>query len=410
MPTSRTTAFLVTALLLYFFANQTQVGWIYVMTALMAGVVLAAFWLGRNALKGIGAERTVLPNEPPHEGEAVSVSLTFHNALTDSHIRTTEQCPFAEPESEAKRISIFIPSITRNAPVKLEYEVTADRRGLHEFPPLQLETPAPFGLFRRKRTLNVPTRVLIYPEVKPIRRLALFDRRPSALLSRPRPGTGTELIGVRPYRPGDSPRHIHWRSVARVGQLISKEFADDSQPGLTIALDLHNASIPESKHTPFEWAVKIAASIGEDAMRRGYALHLLADNTAWPPPPGPISRTALMEYLARVQPTGNTSLADLLANNQNLITNYLVCILPTPDDSVLEPLLALKHQGIETLVVVLDPNSFPNGGAGGEPVAGTLVGNGFDTRLIQFGTDWATQLQDAPERSFALPVAAIAAS
>ncbi len=378
----------------------------YVMAALMAGVVLAAFWLGRNALNGISVERKVLPTDPPHEGETVSVTLTFRNTRTDSHIRTTEQCPFAEPDSEAKRISIFIPAMTREEPAKLDYEVVVDRRGLHEFPPLQLESPAPFGLFRRRRTLNVPTRVLIYPEVKPIRRLALFDRRPSALLSRPRPGTGTELIGVRPYRTGDSPRHIHWRSVARVGQLISKEFADDSQPGLTIMLDLHKLPISDSKHTPFEWAVKIAASIGEDAIRRGYALHLLGDAGTWPPPPGPISRTALMEYLARVQPTGSSTMADMLANNQSLITNYLVCILPTPETAVIEPLLALKHRGIETLTVILDPASFPKGvgSPAGAPMAGSLAHAGFDTRLIQFGTDWASQLQDTPTLTFSRPL------
>jgi uncharacterized protein (DUF58 family) len=398
MPTSRTFAFFVTALLLYFFANQTQVGWIYVMSALMLGVVLAAWWMGRNALKGITAERTILPSDPPHEGQPVSVSLTFNNTRADSHIRTTEHCPFADPQSESRHISVFIPAIPPKTPILLNYEANADRRGLHEYPPLQLDSPAPFGLFRRKRTIPQPTRILIYPEVKPLHRLALFDRRPSALLSRPRPGTGTELIGIRPYRSGDSTRHIHWRSVARTGQLISKEFADDSQPGLTIALDLFNyqTSQSDTKHTPFEWTVKIAASIGCYAIQRGYALHLLADETAWAPPPGPLSRTALLEYLARVQPTGTQPLAAQLATSQLLITNYLVALLPHPDDSILTPLLALKHRGIETQTIILDPASFPTGGPSGATLNGALTASGLETRIITFVTDWSTQLTDSP--------------
>ncbi len=400
MPTARTTAFLVTAALLYFFANQTQVGWIYVMAALMAGVVLAAWWLGRNALKGVAAERAIIPSEPPHEGETASVRLTLHNTRADSHIRAVEHCPFAPLDSPARDLKLFIPSLPANEPVQLDYEVTADRRGLHEYPPLQLESPAPFGLFRRKRLLTQPTRFLIYPEVRPVRRLALFDRRPAAALARPRPGFGAEIIGVRPFRAGDSPRHIHWRSVARTGQLISKEFADDSQPGVTLILDLYHHPYPptDSKHTPFEWAVKIAASLGDYAQRRRYALQLLADEAAWPPPPGPPSPTALLEYLARVQPTGGQSLGRLIAIRSAplQITNYLIAILPWPDFSSVEPLLALRRRGGELLVVVVDPASFPAGGPAGGPLADAFNGAGVEARLIRFGSDWAEQLSPRP--------------
>ncbi len=397
--TSRAVAFLITALLLYFFANQIQVGWIYVMSALMAGVVLAAWWLGRGALKGVTAERTIAPSDPPHEGEIVAVNLTFHNARSDSHIHTTEHCFFAEPEASARALQVFIPALTPRTPVSLQYEVLVDRRGLHEFPPLNFETPAPFGLFKRKRSLALPTRLLVYPEVKPLRRLTLFDRQPAVAHVQPRPGFGAEFIGVRPYRPGDSPRHIHWRSTARTNQLISKEFADDTQPGLTLVLDLfkHPFPITESKHTPFEWAIKIAASLGDYALRRGFALHLLADEAVLPPPNGPLSEIALMEYLARVQPTGTMHLGALLDNRPT--QNFVAVVLPYPDPSVLESLIALHRRGVEVLTVILEPASFP-GGQELEPtaagMAGDLTASGIDSRLIRFGSEWLAQFEPAP--------------
>lgn len=398
MPTSRALTFVLTALLLYFFANQIQVGWIYVMAALMAGVVLAAWWSGRGALKGIRADRLISPGGPPREGETVSVRLAFHNTRSDSHVRATERCPLAEPGSAAAALPVFIPALPRQAPVELAYDVVADRRGLHEFPALQMETPAPFGLFRRRRLLPAPTRVLVYPEVRPLRRLALFDRQPTAALAQPRPGFGAEVIGVRPYRPGDSPRHIHWRSTARTGQLISKEFSDDSQPGLSLVLDLFqhpgsiqkpNAPVQNPKHTPFEWSVKIAASIGDFALRRGYSLHLLADEAALPPPTGPLAEIALLEYLARVQPTGRVRLPDVFVNRP--ARAFAAILLPWPDDSVVEPLVELKRRGVSLLAVVLDPASFPAGGPSGRALAGALDGAGIDSRLIQFGSDWLGQ-------------------
>lgn len=398
MPTARTTTLLVAALLLYFFANQTQVGWIYVIAALLAGTVLGAWWLGRNALKAITATRTISPSDPPHEGDTVSITLTFNNTGSDSHIRTTEQCPFAEPLSPAHSLSVFIPALPPRTPIQLTYEVVVDRRGLHECPPLTLTTPAPFGLFRRRRTLTLPTRLLVYPELKPLHRLNLFDRQPTAQHTHPRPGFGSEFIGVRPYRPGDSPRHIHWRSSARTNQLISKEFADDTQPGLTLVLDLFNHPYikpSNPKHSSFEWSVKIAASVGDYAFRRGYALHLVADEAALPPPSGSLSRLAMLEYLARVQPTGTHQLPTILTGRAT--QTFVAVILPWPDESILEPLIAFKQRGFELLVVVLEPGSFPDGGPSAQSLVGTLTANNIPARLIQFGSDWRTQLSPSAQ-------------
>jgi uncharacterized protein (DUF58 family) len=207
------------------------------------------------------------------------------------------------------------------------------------------------------------------------------------------------VIGVRPYRPGDSPRHIHWRSVARLSghtqQLISKEFVDEAQPGLTLALDLfpHPLPLTESKHTSFEWMVKIAASIGDYAIRRGYALHLLTDETAWPAPHGPVTRQALLEYLARVHPSGENPLARLL-DSRNTQT-FVAAVFPFPDPNIVAPLLSLKQQGIQALAILLDPGTFPEPGPPGAAFADELDALGLQTRLVSYGEDWITQLSTA---------------
>jgi uncharacterized protein (DUF58 family) len=399
MPTSRTASFLLAALVLYFFANQTQVGWLYVMSALLAGAVLAAWWLGRGALRHITADRTVgqasgLPAEELYEGDAVTVGLALRNTdrASAALVRAVEHCPLMPAESPP--LQLFIPSLPARGSVRLDYEVTIDRRGLHEFPPLKLTTRAPFGFFQRKRTLPAPTRVLVYPELRRLRRLSLLDRQPAAQLTHPRAGLGTEIIGVRPFRSGDSPRHIHWRTAARTGQLASKEFADETQPGLTLALDLFRHPYPQtqSKHTPFEWAVKMVASIGDYALRRNYPVHLATDSSAWPAPSGAVTRIALLEYLARVQPVGENKLADVL-NNRPAQT-FVAALLPWPDSTVVESLVTLRHRGLQVLAVLLDPESFPAGGPSARVLADELGALGIESRLIKFGDDWAQKLAD----------------
>lgn len=400
MPTSRAASFLLAALALYFFANQTQIGWLYVMSALLAGTVLAAWWLGRNILRHITADRTVgqdgiLPNDAElYESDTVTVGLTLRNTgrASAALVRAAEHCPLMP--SDAPSLQLFIPSLPANGSVRLDYEVIIDRRGLHEFPPLKLTTRTPFGFFQRKRTLPAPTRVLVYPELRRLRRLSLLDRQPAAQLTHPRAGLGTEIIGVRPFRSGDSPRHIHWRTVARTGQLASKEFADETQPGLTLALDLfaHPYSNSNSKHTPFEYAVKIVASIGDYALRRNYPVHLATDSSAWPAPSGAVTRIALLEYLARIQPVGENKLADVL-NNRPAQT-FVAVLLPWPDSTVVESLVALRHRGLEVLAVLLDPESFPSGGPSARALADELSALGIESRLVKFGEDWADGLAD----------------
>ncbi len=405
MPTSRTASFLLAALVLYFFANQTQVGWLYVMSALLAGTVLAAWWLGRGILRHISADRTVgrdgiSPYETElYEGDTVTVGLTLHNTgrASAALIRAAEHCPLMP--SESAPLQLFIPTLPVSSSVRIDYEVTIDRRGLHEFPPLKLASRAPFGFFQRHRSLPAPTRVLVYPELRRLRRLSLLDRQPAAQLTHPRAGLGTEIIGVRPFRSGDSPRHIHWRTAARTGQLASKEFADETQPGLTLAIDLFRHPYPPEgyqpsgglkKHTPFEYAVKVAASIGDYALRRNCPVHFATDASAWPAPSGAVTRIALLEYLARLQPVGKNKLADVL--NNRAAQTFVAVILPWPDSTIVESLVALRHRGLEVLAVLLDPESFPSGGPSARVLADELSALGIESRLIKFGDDWTTKL------------------
>jgi uncharacterized protein (DUF58 family) len=285
-----------------------------------------------------------------------------------------------------------------------EYEVEAYRRGVHEFPFVELFSRAPFGFFRRHRSLEEPTRVLVYPEVQKLDHFRLLDYRLALETVRPRAGVGTEILGVRPFRSGDSPRRIHWRSVARTGRLMSKQFVDESRPGLTVVLDVcaHAYTPSMSKHTPFEWAVKVAASIGDYTLRRGYPLYMLADNKTWPAPSGPVARMVMLEYLARVMPSGERALAKVLDRDTPLFTPCVAVILPWPDRSVLEPLLELHHRGLAALVVLLDPASFPGGGPRANLLADELFTAGLEVSLVRFGEDWRAQLcpeqEGEPER------------
>jgi uncharacterized protein (DUF58 family) len=402
VPTARTTVVLVAVLLLYLFGNQTQVGWMFVMSALLAGVVLSAWWFNRRVLRGVRVARVVgdRPHQELYEGETTTVSLAFRNAsrLLAAQVQATERCPLAALDSRKRALGLFLPYLPPGRGVAhLEYSVDIDRRGVHEFPALELTSRAPFGFFRRFRRIDLPTRVLVYPEVRRLHHLRLLDQRQALELSRRRAGVGTEILGVRPFQSGDSPRRVHWRSVARTGRLMSKQFADESRPGLGLVLDVcaHPYSPTASKHTPFEWAVKIAASVGDYTQRRGYPLYLLADDEVWPTPSGPVGRLPLLEYLARVQPDGGRPVASIVEGGVLPATPCVVAILPWPDGDAVAALSDLRHRGVSVLAILLDPASFPVGGPCAGPLADELRAVGVETSLVQFGDEWWEMLASA---------------
>ncbi|NJN95197.1 MAG: DUF58 domain-containing protein [Anaerolineales bacterium] len=118
------------------------------------------------------------------------------------------------------------------------------------------------------------------------------------------------MIGTREYRSGDSLRQIHWRSTARTGQLVVKEFSDDEQQAFTVVLDLQaDLSIGAGKFSTFETAIRLAASIGYYATQKDIPLRLVGSSPKWTPPAMPLGWWGLLNYLAKVQNDGHEPLA-----------------------------------------------------------------------------------------------------
>lgn len=391
-PTGRLYTFAIVAVLMYLAANQTQVNWLYVTSALIAGVIPAAWAINRAVLRGITGERGIVNEngrDDFHEGDTVHVTLRLESRPAAAQITLQEACPLRP--IDAPPLRAFVPRVSAARPVEIPYTVTIDRRGLHTFPDVALSSKNPFGLFRVTGALNVPTRLLVYPEVRPLERLPLLDRQTAAMFTAQTAGIGNEVIGVRPYRAGDSPRHIHWRSVARTGQLVSKEFADETQPGLSLVIDRALAPGAHPKHNPFEWGIKAAVSIADYARQRRYPLYVHADASDFAHPHGAVTWDALMQYTARLPAGGAGGLADVLGRGG--FRQFVAVMVAQPDAALVAPLIALRHSGANLLVVVPNPASFP-GEAGDDAAAfvGSLRGAEVAVMVLAYGEDYAAAL------------------
>lgn len=401
-PTSRGWIILGVALLLYFFASQTQVGWLYVMAALLAGAWGSTWRMPGRMLRGLTLQRRLNGRLNPdeveiHAGQTVTVSLRLQNAARAAalQVRGLEPCPLA-PAAEREH-PFFAASVPAHGQTDLSYTVTCTRRGWYEFPPIQLSTRAPFGFWQARRTAAVPTGVLVFPEYRELKQLALFERAPAPQNLIARSGLGSEFIGVREYRPGDSLRHIHWRTTARAGRLIVKEFAEETLPGLTLALDLRAASVigAEDNNT-LELAIKAAASLAHYASQRGLTVTLATNSVQWPAPAGPVNWWQTMHYLARVQADAAGPFARCLEDLRG--APFVAALFPAPDFEALPALLELHHTGTAVLVVIIDSTAFRLNGYSkthtAQALAEQLRAAGLDARVIGNEPKWEETLAE----------------
>ena len=146
-------------------------------------------------------------------------------------------------------------------------------RGRYRLGPLRISSGFPFGLFNRKLTLPQCETIYVYPRLGQLTRrwlgrhrqaLAGADRRQR------RPGPEGDFYGVREWQSGDGLRLIHWRSSARTGKLVARQFEQPHNRDAAVLLDLWTSDHPSHAELEnVELAVSFAATVLADLCRQG---------------------------------------------------------------------------------------------------------------------------------------------
>jgi uncharacterized protein (DUF58 family) len=83
---------------------------------------------------------------------------------------------------------------------------------------------------------------------------------------------------IREYVPGDGQRHIHWKSTAKTGRLMVRQFEESRRARMAVLLGTN----PLEFATPdeFELAVSVAGSLGTRAIRDGRDVSVLVSGSS----------------------------------------------------------------------------------------------------------------------------------
>ncbi len=187
----------------------------YALTFLLAALsVVAMLHTYRNLLR---LRVDIGPAEPVFCGETLRVPVTLENPAGQARFAVSLHFP-EQPKA--------VCDVPADGWVRVELPLSAKRRGRHALPRITLATVFPLGLFRAWAYAEFDARVLIYP--RPARATPLpRDSVWQTDLSGDRGQGADDFAGLRNYHPGDSPGHVHWKTLARGQGLHTKQFGGD---------------------------------------------------------------------------------------------------------------------------------------------------------------------------------------
>jgi uncharacterized protein (DUF58 family) len=284
--------------------------------------------------------------------------------------------------------------------LRVKYVLPQVPRGRYVFEDVHAELSDPFGLERLVVPLPAPGALLVYPRLVQLERLFSEARtRPlegrRRLLHRP---AGFDLHGVRDHEPGESLRHVHWRSTARRGRLMVKELEEAPRDEVAVVLDAGAGAVAGDS---FDVQVRAAGSILDAYVRRGRRAVLVvnAERGRSQQVHAPsVDRQRALELLAGVEPTGRLPLTALLADAANPALRALELVVITAQ---IEPVLvdrliqrALSHRRVS--VVYLEAPTFAGAPASPQPGLLRLQSVGIPVAVVRAGDDLAAALSGEP--------------
>ena len=208
-------------------------GLAYVLTFLLGSVALVSLLHAHRNLHGL--KIAVAAPKPTFAGGAARFYLTLDNRSRPARYALNVRYRY-DPESKHKLDGVHHTDCAADSVAREVIEAPALERGYQRLGDLTLATRYPFGLFRAWCPLKIDTECLVYP--RPEGRQPLPSSATAGLRESGAKGIGRDdFAGFRDYVPGDSPRQIHWKAVARDQGLPVKLFSGANAGDLMLRLE-----------------------------------------------------------------------------------------------------------------------------------------------------------------------------
>ncbi len=311
------------------------------------------------------------------EGETIifHVEISNRGLLPRFMVELVDHLPFVGastgPLTHGEKMLGVVAYVPGGGNRRFDVPVICEKRGFYRLGPVGLTSSFPLGLAEARQSRNEGVQYLtIYPDIFIIMTLPLLGaqsqiHRGGYLL--PEGSGAAEFSGLREYRRGDNPRHVHWPTTAKLNELMIKEFEPLASACLYVVLDrARGTNVGQGKQASFEYAVRIAGSIAKYACNNNIPTRLVGEGEELlylPAGTGEYHYQGILDELAIVDANGVTPYAKVL---QKVAMDCrhgetVVAFISEADHGLVETLQALallRARGAHLFAVVLERNSF----------------------------------------------------
>jgi uncharacterized protein (DUF58 family) len=250
-----------------------SINMLVLMAGAFAAMLLIQWRLCSRTISEISAERLLPVKLHARKPFRVQIALTNPRQRLGSwllmiHDRLMPEDNLQSPIHHGFGITLLLERLLPQSTGSVVYQCTVPTRGRYRFLDPELSTRFPLSLMRGFRLLPnaqvaiiQPTPGLLAKNWRDLLKLPVHGRLRRQSTSA---GGDGEFFGLRGYRNGDPARHIHWRTSAKRGELVIRQFEREENHAVGIVLDSYTLGIDKvSEQAGFEVAVELVATLIE---------------------------------------------------------------------------------------------------------------------------------------------------
>ena len=326
--------------------------------------LITAAFIARSRYR-LALVRTVTPQlVAAGQPALVRLSLTNEGRTPSGLLLLEDQVPYVL----GARPRFVLEGIGHGWRRHVTYQVRSDVRGRFSIGPMSVRVSDPFGMVELGRAFQTAAPLTVTPRTVPLPTIPLGgawtgsgDNRPRAFAA-----GSAEDVTVREYRRGDDLRRVHWRSSARVGELMVRREEQPWQSRATLFLDNRTrAHRGQGIASSLEAAVSAAASVAVHLSRRGFTVRLVTatgedPGTVWHFREAELNTGPLLEALAVVQPTTHAQF-EMGWLGESAHGGLVVAVLGSIDGHDQPMLRRMLHHAGSALAIALDVEQWQPG-------------------------------------------------
>lgn len=291
-------------------------------------------------------------------GHEIAITLSLHDESQREHSAVRWEPPLLPWDGSFRGQASPVVHLPAGGDATCVVRACFVARGQHHLDPFRAVELLPLRLSQAAPLRTASARFIVVPRVAQVLSVTTPPnrrRQPGGVARASRTGDSTDLLGVRPYRPGDPVRNLHARSWARHGSPMVREYVEEYFTRIGIVLDT-DAAAASAAH--LEGALSLCAGVIASLCRGEALVDVLVTGQH-------VSQLALgrslgavdqaLDLLAVVQPEPGFAKDRLLAQLSPYLERLssIVFVAVAWDDARAAFVASLRSRGVGSVVFVV---------------------------------------------------------